>query len=497
MSIFDRINSEKHNKEILSISNEMIAFQVEDYVVSAIEEKFRKIKKLIKDNELKGKGILRHRLVRKEVNELDFILSKRFGFRLKTIYAEKMIYGVLPTPPKNYNVLNTKINKNYDKAEAYLHKLRTKQHKKTEDINDIKEDEGALAYIWKKSIDDLTEQIEKDGIYVDLEKAVIHNMPKDYHCFIMTDLGYVFNRYDLEPLEITAILIHEIGHTFTHIENSIRTVKNTTVMMESIKESMSVGNRSPKETLYIAYEETIGKNRKDIESKNVITVTMKFVEKFALSSQSMSNNPRSSTDSEQLADQFASRFGLGLHLATALDKLINSTYCPDNGRRVSIATTISLVNLGVYVGILILLTNGGFMTVMATIMSSFVIFWIAIMVVGRILISALTNGLTSADMTYDYDERRVKRIKHDMIRRLRMLKMDDDVIAKLISDIENIDKIIDKMKNEDDSIMLVDKFFRQATPKGRLLISAIETDEMIEDLTENELHVVTAKLKQL
>ena len=91
-------------------------------------------------------------------------------------------------------------------------------------------------------------------------------------------------------------------------------------MTDTILENISTKNRSPKEAIKIAYERATGEkiNSKDLEGINPISTVIYLTEKFTR--YITGHNVHSYTDSEQLADQFAVRFGQGNYLASALAK---------------------------------------------------------------------------------------------------------------------------------------------------------------------------------
>jgi len=155
------------------------------------------------------------------------------------------------------------------------------------------------------------------------KKGIRFTNNTNIYIYININPNLIFNKkINLTPREITAILLHEIGHNFSHSMVPIHDV------LETIKLAIQKRNM---ETLRLSDEENKMKNNSDddnILKKNLQDILLNadnFVQngKLVLSGilSSLSTVDRERYMDEKIADSFATMYGFGKDLSSALYKL--------------------------------------------------------------------------------------------------------------------------------------------------------------------------------
>ena len=301
------------------VSMEMIDEQNNDYIVKSLSTQFSD---LINSGCKSNDEFFSNSNTKATINNIDNFIYERFGIRVKHIKSKGIPYACYPVAPNQTNVLNREIEsqskwieKKLNEHESIFGKIDESKVAKDayEDIN----------IIYKNLLNNrkaIIEYLKSDSIYIDLRKAKVSNLPSDYLVYIMADFHMLINIHKLNEFEIVAILLHEIGHVFTHLEYSYRVANTTQVLVDTVKDVVMKQNNSTKENLRLVYERaTKTKVSPEFEKMNNMTAAI-YVGK-GLINRTISAQDHSYTDSEQLADQFASKFGMGGYLVTALDKL--------------------------------------------------------------------------------------------------------------------------------------------------------------------------------
>ena len=469
-----------------TVSNEMIDEQLDDKVVTDLTSKFVELIDLsdrFSHKLVTSVSYFRFPETKRIIEDIDNIIYKRFGFSIKHISAESIGYAVLTVPPVNFNILAGDVVDIFDYFKDYLGKDKTKYDKKYEvkekdvkaknDIKDIFKDEKSIVYHTYSSYTKLEKTLQSSSVKIDLNKAKISNLPNEYNLFIMVDLYMLIRKNKLTGRELAAVLLHEIGHGFTHLEYSYRTVKNTTLLIDNIRDSINNG-KTKLVSFNLAYKNIL-KGEEDLSNVSEYTAVIRIFDKYMQNNMLMNTNDRHSfTDSEQLADQFANRFGVGDALVTSLAKL-HGDY--NNGpRNPSLEILISVIS------VVIVLVGLLFSLVLLPIFLTFV------------MIVLLVGGPDSNAITYDTKLRRYQRIKNDMIKIIRTTDLDNNIIKNFIKEIDVIDKIMEKSKSE---ITLMDKIADKVFPFNSKIANFKKLEELLEDISENNLYIASNKLRTL
>ena len=323
------------------------------------------------------------------------------------------------------------------------------------------------------------DKIQKDGLELDLKKAKVVKAPKNLRFYVNVDWYTLGNDYKMTEREIVAVILHEIGHCWTHMEYAYKVFSSVQVLNDVIREEYSKRNKTPTEAIKIFYNKTnlpaTKSNSKDITELSIIA----YKDIIRGSTVGLYSN-HTTTDSEQQADEFSSRFGMGAELTTALDKLGLSSFYDRSMEPIypvlAFMPLLMMIALNtVMISPLFVLTMGGI---------SAVIFLLIGTMVGV--------GLYDKDtyITYDDAYRRYRRIKNATIRRLSFVE-DKLVKEEVLKQIDIIDRVYLEVKKDTEN-----SFFRKLSNwfhKGNRDWDELMVDEMIEDLVANDLITASAR----
>jgi hypothetical protein len=473
------------------LSTEMIAPQLNDYVVPAITECFTNIIDMLNKYNIKNSTEAFHkREIAAEFTKLDTIITKRFGIPFKIIATTTTAFTIYVVAPKTNSVINRHIEEEYDEIKKYLSEADTKDTP-AKQITSYDDEINEVIVNWIKGMDELEKAMNTTGVVVDLKKAYIYNYPQTATNFILCDIYNNIINYQLSAEHLTAALLHEIGHAFTITEYNYRTVRNTSVLLDTIQTTVLKQNKPLKEALLLAYSEAYGKDAaKKLQNKNVVTVLVASIEAALFEFTAFSKSMYDAIDSEQLADQFSGRFGMGAYLAEVLDKITKTT--------MSTFKITLLMSLAVFLSIIfvfIFLITGSVVFAGSTALGWLVTTTITY-VVSTIFTAISAAEEPASERTYDDDKTRMIRIRNELVREIRSYDLDKATIKVILERLDILDKIIANTPSETDGVInSIYSFFRKRNSKGKQLLEYDQFEQLIEKLMENNLHVVSAKIK--
>ena len=458
------------------VSLEMIDYQKDDKVIKELNSLFTELVRLGKDNMSRlvmGISYYRDKRTLTVIREIDKVVKDRFGFTIKHVNSEHIPYGTMPLVPSNDNILNDTAASLNGELKSYVVKTGTNEQnvKDLKRIKDIAKDERSIVYTMYKSLHELNKTLDTDKVKIDLKRATIKNLPKEYIIFVTSNFNTMIRTYDLTGEELTGVLLHEIGHMFTHLENSYRTVKTTTTLVDALLLDASKG-KDIKKTISLSYKKVLG-GGKEIDSKNEKVAAIMMLDRFMLQTGKLnSQDNHSATDSEALADQFATNFGVGLPLSTALHKMLTGGF---KIRAIKKIDSVLLKVVTLFIVILLMI-----------VLLPLVIY---IMLV-KVILNILLGSTDSNAITYDENKRRLERVKNDMVRILRTSDLSKQERRSFIKEIDSVVNLISNFK-ENDSI----KLGGNVLPWNKASSMFKELEERLEDLTDNSLHLASNRLK--
>jgi len=477
-------------ENIYNLSVEMIEAQPNDSIVLSLTNKFQE---LIEVNDKFSFTSSRHYFKNKKVKsiyaDIDNLLLNRFGIYYKHLQGEYTAYAISTAPPANFNIIKPAADWYYEYVKNFFDKKNVKEEeiKVIDDLTFNNSDTNDRLYRWKEAVRNLDKTLDTSDVKIDLHKAKVSGLPKEYVLFLVADPYTLINVFELTPREITAILLHEVGHGFTHLEYSYRTVRTTSVLIDTLHDNISNKNKSFKSTLKLIYEESLNGDPKDIEDKSTAIAMLKVIDKYIGATIDLNSTNHSYSDSEQLADQFSGKFGLSKELGTSLIKF--GKY-KENLSPITVISSL-LLNIIFITIMTIILTGGGLLIGIGG-----TVLYYSITTIMKFITSYITDSGTNEKHTYDNDKRRIIRARNELVRQIRNINMSKKEKSAILSNIDELTDIINSLPDPKDSIGFIDKLAISISTNAKRNIRLRETEEVIEDMMANSLYVSSLKLKQ-
>ena len=196
----------------------------------------------------------------------------------------------------------------------------------------------------------------------------------------------------------------------------------------------------------------------------------------------MANNKYNQTTSENLADTFASRLGYHREIITGLDKVYLAYGSPEKSYTAWFYY-LSDFGLFAYLSMLSIYILALFTPVTVTILGG--------LLLGFFISLIITPGEATKDYTYDDLKIRFQRVKHQMVEQIKNGVTDKDYLEQLITDIEEMEEIIDETYIHRSMFSNIKNLFMT---KHRQAKQDIELQQLLEQLTNNGLFVTSASL---
>lgn len=273
------------------------------------------------------------------------------------------------------------------------------------------------------------------------------------------------------PAEISAIILHEIGHIFTYFEFLGSTLTTNYVLQYASRNLMQSNDTVRKYKIVKEIEEVLEIKVKDpaalVASNSSEIINVVLLREVAIKRhEELGSNTYDLTAWEMLSDQFSARHGAGLALVTGLDKIYrasnNPAYMSSGEFFLSelMAAVGSLISIPVRIGLI------------------------------PILILFIDNP---DEQLYDQAKQRMLRIKQDMVGQLKDTKLNPTISTRLVKDIETVDLLLGDLKVHRN---FMQAFWRTFNTKVRNQYNQTIFQQELETLANNDLFLKAAKLKQ-
>ena len=309
--------------------------------------------------------------------------------------------------------------------------------------------------------------------YIDLKYARVSGYLADVKHYLLISF-FSLKDMGLTPREITAVILHEIGHAFVGLETHHRiTTTNSTIM--DILDSI---NKNKKDKALYIFKRYFKKE--DIDegalgtNKEITDFYGKLAEVYLDELQShLIRGKYDETNYENLADSFANRFNLGRDLVSGLHKvhLLHNVVFPK-----SKFVYYSLLLLDFIENVLLLIMSGP----TGVILMVFIIIFV--------------YGHDYNHMTYDFPIDRYNRIKNGIINNLKNTNLPKALMKDLLEQYMFIDKVI---KDSDYFKGILPTIADYILPSNRNNNYYIHLQQTIENSLNNTLFVSSAKLRTL
>lgn len=322
---------------------------------------------------------------------------------------------------------------------------------------------------------------------VDLEKARVSGIFSEYEheIYIPFHLNYLYANFT--PAEQTAILLHEIGHAFTYYEFSDR-LETTNQVMANLSKVMKDSSANTEKRVYCLreLEECFGLKEKTLDEladeKSYTIFGLKLFKRYMefVHSQ-VPNELYNQTASEQLADNFATRFGYGRPLVTGLDKF--EKLCINDAHK----------KPSIFLAWLSLIWTMGWIFICSLYIVGTAVYALVYMAMF-VTVVLLGSGTAGRDYTYDTTKARFKRIRQQFIEQIKTTDMDKKSLAKHITNIHEIDRVINSVFEEK---LPLEKIANFIFPHNRKAEDSLDAQYLLEDLAHNNLFLKSAEMKVL
>lgn len=352
-------------------------------------------------------------------------------------------------------------------------------------------------YRGKFSIKDQTHFLEtlneKKG-YVDIENAKLGGFFSQYPHKVFMNFEELFRDIEMDAAEATAVFLHEIGHLFDACAYSDRLDTNNQIMM-NLAEHIGTKKRETDLTyVYTEIKKVYPKvSEEEIDklcSDNRMVAGYHWYKYVLIANglQGISQNEAKpgdhtydNTSFEAMADNFATRFGYGKELISALDKLGKSH--GDINKSLGWITLHQFMVATYYAAIIILGLMCFFSAPISVLglLSLFVIF-------------SVTYSGAEHNKSYTYDDLKVRyiRIRHQLVEYLKNINLPIEEVEGILASIEFADANIKETYEYRTIIEVVANFIFSSSQNAR---DTKDEQRLIEDLAHNNFFVKAAQLR--
>lgn len=285
--------------------------------------------------------------------------------------------------------------------------------------------------------------------------------------------------------EISAIILHEVGHMFSYFALAAHTYSINLPLLGTVNKLAKTEDSEKIEMIlkeWNEYDTTLTKvETKTLSSKKKeVIVTAMVANQIQDTKSIMTSREYEEVNAEHLADKFAVRVGAGKELATGLNKLFQMYGSKQTSFKNFIMQELFL---GFLFGIFAMITIVTLPTII-----------FPLLVGLPVLFGILQATSNAGDGVYDTEINRLSRMRDDMVTMLKDREIDKGIGQRVRDDIKVIDTIIKGYtKWKSPMGLLVDVIF----PNKRRLMAQTEFYRELEKLTSNNLFLAAYDLRNL
>lgn len=439
-----------------------------------------------------GNGALKSGYGKTTLTALENLFTKRFGVRCIIGYNDwNNAFAYL-----NYNGIEyEKYDSDYINLQKEIEKYQSSASKDSfnkmveneltdEDVDKSKIrdfghlNDGAFGQMMYVSYSNFLKKVSNGGLKMNLKTATIENIDKNTFFYVSLDFSRFYNN-GMSSKQVLAIMLHEFGHQWNELERTYNVFSNVMLLNDILIEEYHKKNKTAVEAINIFYKESGVKENDKTSSNTVADLSLAAYKNIVRGSQEGLVTDHARTNHEQLADDFAVRFGLGAELASGLDTIGVTSQFDERHNIVvdmSFFFLAGIMSIGAPIAAPVLIPLGIMLTIGNTIYRSF---------------SYYKQGTL-----YDTYERRLKRIRNGMVRNLKDVNA-PVVKTYMVKDIARLDKHMIKIRDAIKSPVskklgeFLGGIFDKKGKQEMLL------NEVIEDMNANELNVSAAQWSSL
>uniref|UniRef100_A0AAU7PF14 Virion structural protein n=1 Tax=Burkholderia phage vB_BgluM-SURPRISE13 TaxID=3159457 RepID=A0AAU7PF14_9VIRU len=286
----------------------------------------------------------------------------------------------------------------------------------------------------------------------------------------------IFDGREYSSPEISAIILHEVGHVWSFYEHLIRFRTTNQILITLARELDGTQDHGRREMIIKEAGEMLSLQNvdaTDLSNKNNTTVYTVIITNLARKNRSQSGVEGYDINSfEALSDQFATRHGAGKDLVTALDKMYKGTIYRRGWAGYFFLEFVKLAVLAL--GVFEIATG---------------------QLYGAYTTFALLAGLLLADSHHDWYDKagaRFTRIRNQLVEELKDPTLPKEDSARIRQDIDIIDETNKKFK---DHTQLVGLVYDYLIPSGVNKRKQIEFQQSLEEMASNKLFYYANKFR--
>lgn len=326
----------------------------------------------------------------------------------------------------------------------------------------------------------------KGESYVDLKNAKVSGFFSTIENPIYIGFRYI-KSFGITAREWAAIFTHELGHDFTVMEFFSRCALTNQVLacvLKSLQEVHSDATDSRHQYVLkelgkqVAQDEDYFTELTEVNNERVVTTVIigKCFQENKSHTGAINYNQ---TTCEQLADNFATRMGLGREIVTGLAKVTKLYGYPEYMSSIAVLavtyapvlmTTVGMLAMGI--GLPAIALTWGILALLTTCIS----------------------GEATRNYTYDDLKIRFLRVREQVITSIKPADIPDDVKKKALEAISAIDKEVANIKDHFSVYRALANFVFKGSREHKKLI---DIQRQLEELTANDIYVQATKLSTM
>lgn len=289
----------------------------------------------------------------------------------------------------------------------------------------------------------------------------------------------LFTAKEFTSEEIAAVMMHECGHVFTFFERMLDIMSMNYAISAVTSRLLNTEDKKLRMNLIHEFDAAFGVTIPDVEllaetTKGETIATVLISETVRNRRNAEGDLIYSQRGFEFSSDQFATRHGAGVHLVTALDKMM---------RKYGSDPSYNCWMMHIITQTVLVLTTFLSMAILAFIIPIYSVIMLALFIVARPL-----------NKTYDEIPARFARVRREMIDSLKDQTLPADLRRSILSELETVSTIVDSLEYKRGWLEAV---WAHIIPSGRKATSSQELQQLLERLGNNDLWITTAKYKLL
>jgi len=296
------------NTEILP-GLEMIHYQSQDLPLK-LAGHFERIIELGKKRNILAGRFFKAKDVVKEFDAIDKLIKDEVGIGIRHYETIQTWYATYCSTTDFNGMLNPHASEIYDWVVDYVN-----DNPKVCDTKNV-DTECGMNTVFADMVDTINKTRDNlfKGVTIDLKHAKIKGL--EGNITVLCNPWALINA-GLTGLELAAVLLHEVGHVFTGLEYSVQ--QHT--KMISLEDKLKSHTGTLEEKLTIIAEETGSRKSEKSGVLGVIETIGNYVDSRDREVKKLDTAATANSIGEELADTFAGQFGVGVELASGLNKL--------------------------------------------------------------------------------------------------------------------------------------------------------------------------------